>query len=67
MNLWCDLRKFFCLLLTKLFVTYYFMTSLKEQKEALELERAQLIKETRKVQKKVNLFDKLLDDFVSVR
>lgn len=40
-------------------------TALKEQKEALELERTQLIKETRKVQKKVNLFDKLLDDFVS--
>ncbi|CAO3620476.1 unnamed protein product [Mucor hiemalis] len=40
-------------------------SALKEQKEALELERAQLIKETRKVQKKVNLFDKLLDDFVS--
>ncbi|GAA5815169.1 hypothetical protein MFLAVUS_008675 [Mucor flavus] len=39
-------------------------TALKEQKEALEIERAKLIKENRKIRKKVDLFDKLLDDFV---
>ncbi|KAG2203116.1 hypothetical protein INT47_004923, partial [Mucor saturninus] len=38
--------------------------ALKEQKEALEIERAKLIKENRKIQKKVDRFDKLLDDFV---
>ncbi|KAG2237404.1 hypothetical protein INT48_009532 [Thamnidium elegans] len=39
-------------------------TALKGQKEALEIERAKLIKENRKIRKKVDLFDKLLDDFV---
>ncbi|GAA5802927.1 Fms-interacting protein-domain-containing protein [Helicostylum pulchrum] len=39
-------------------------TALKEQKEALEIERAKLIKENRKIRKKVDRFDKLLDDFV---
>ncbi|KAI8359119.1 Fms-interacting protein-domain-containing protein [Choanephora cucurbitarum] len=38
--------------------------ALKEQQEALQLKRAELIKENRKAQKKVDQFDKLLDDFV---
>ncbi|CEG69047.1 hypothetical protein RMATCC62417_05193 [Rhizopus microsporus] len=37
---------------------------LKEQKEALEQRKVQLIKENIKVQRKVDQFDKLLDDFV---
>ncbi|KAI8994728.1 Fms-interacting protein-domain-containing protein [Pilobolus umbonatus] len=37
---------------------------LKEQEESLQLERAELIKDNRKAQKKVDQFDKLLDDFV---
>ncbi|KAI9363094.1 Fms-interacting protein-domain-containing protein [Pilaira anomala] len=37
---------------------------LKVQKEALEIEKAKLIKENRKIRKKVDRFDKLLDDFV---
>ncbi|CEP12831.1 hypothetical protein [Parasitella parasitica] len=38
--------------------------ALKEQQEELQLQRTQLIKENRKAQKKVDQFDKLLDDFV---
>ncbi|OAD03031.1 hypothetical protein MUCCIDRAFT_156037 [Mucor lusitanicus CBS 277.49] len=38
--------------------------ALKEQQEELQLKRTQLIKENRKAQKKVDQYDKLLDDFV---
>ncbi|KAI8646387.1 Fms-interacting protein-domain-containing protein [Parasitella parasitica] len=38
--------------------------ALKEQQEELQLQRTQLIKENRRAQKKVDQFDKLLDDFV---
>ncbi|KAG1151013.1 hypothetical protein G6F37_006519 [Rhizopus arrhizus] len=37
---------------------------LKEQQEALQQKKAQLIKENIKTQRKVDQFDKLLDDFV---
>ncbi|KAG0735686.1 hypothetical protein G6F57_006982 [Rhizopus arrhizus] len=37
---------------------------LKEQQEALQQKKAQLIKENIKAQRKVDQFDKLLDDFV---
>jgi len=40
---------------------------LKEQQEELQLKRTQLIKDNRKAQKKVDQYDKLLDDFVQVR
>jgi hypothetical protein len=39
---------------------------LKEQQEALQQKKAQLIKENIKAQRKVDQFDKLLDDFVEV-
>ncbi|SAM04550.1 hypothetical protein [Absidia glauca] len=39
-------------------------TSYKEEEERLQLERQGLIKENRKVQEKLDRFDKLLDDFV---
>ncbi|CAO3629081.1 unnamed protein product [Mucor fragilis] len=38
--------------------------ALKEQQEELQLKRTQLIKDNRKAQKKVDQYDKLLDDFV---
>lgn len=38
--------------------------ALKEQEESLQIQRAELIKDNRKAQKKVDQFDKLLDDFV---
>lgn len=40
--------------------------SYKEEEERLQLERQGLIKENRKVQEKLDRFDKLLDDFVLV-
>lgn len=40
---------------------------LKEQQEELQIQRTQLIKENRKAQKKVDQYDKLLDDFVQVK
>ncbi|CAO3592009.1 unnamed protein product [Absidia cylindrospora] len=39
-------------------------TSYKEEEERLQSERQALIKENRKVQEKLDRFDKLLDDFV---
>jgi hypothetical protein len=41
--------------------------SLNEKQEELQAHRTQLIKENREAQKKVNYFDKLLDDFVQVK
>lgn len=49
------------------FLIYTLLVRLKEQQEELQLKRTQLIKENRKAQKKVDQYDKLLDDFVQVR
>ncbi|KAI8982129.1 Fms-interacting protein-domain-containing protein [Mycotypha africana] len=41
-------------------------SALKEQQEALQIQKTQLIKENRKAQMKIDQIDKLLDDFVQV-
>ncbi|RCI04600.1 hypothetical protein CU098_008364 [Rhizopus stolonifer] len=52
------------LMINRLKYEHVVRKALKEQQEALMLRKAELIKGNRKAQKKIDQFDKLLDDFV---